>query len=196
MILDMAGYPSRGEVLVDGLQLPWKYILSNEVQRPELVLTAGYGNFPINVAQGILIGKFKFLVDRTIPFTPAATPPGAEELYDLKADPFEKNNIVADPKYEGVVKLCQSRLAYWESQRLQDPEYANFPSFLRMALTRVPVIPQPEVWGGVVNVSLTGRCHLPESFAGKVDSNDLPIIQQQLTKPDVVLDPSRELAIV
>lgn len=173
MMLDMAGYPIQGGNILDGLRTQWEHILSNSLQRHEVLITAGYGNFPINPAKAIILGRYKFLVDVTIPFAPTSPPPGTEELYDLETDPFEANNLISDQSYSPIVQFCKERLAYWETQRLQEPEFAYFPSFLQVALTPAPQVPKPEVWGDVVNITLTGRCHLPESFSGHFDCSNL-----------------------
>jgi hypothetical protein len=38
----------------------------------------------------------------------------AEELYDLKADPHEVNNLAADPKHKATLVAMRKRLAEWE----------------------------------------------------------------------------------
>jgi arylsulfatase A-like enzyme len=40
----------------------------------------------------------------------------AEELYDLKADPFELNNLVADPKYAQTLATMRKQLTDWEQR--------------------------------------------------------------------------------
>ncbi|RDE06043.1 sulfatase [Sphingomonas aracearum] len=40
-----------------------------------------------------------------------------EELYDLAADPDEKRNLAADPRYAGVLKSLRARLAAWRKQQ-------------------------------------------------------------------------------
>ena len=40
----------------------------------------------------------------------------AEELYDLVFDPYERNNLAADPKYAGDLTDIRSRLAAWMLQ--------------------------------------------------------------------------------
>lgn len=41
---------------------------------------------------------------------------GPEELFDLKADPEEINNLVADPAYESVLKKMRAQLEDWQYQ--------------------------------------------------------------------------------
>ncbi|UCD30322.1 MAG: sulfatase [Planctomycetota bacterium] len=41
----------------------------------------------------------------------------AEELYDLRTDPFELNNLAADPKYKDVLNDLRIRLAKWMKQQ-------------------------------------------------------------------------------
>jgi arylsulfatase A-like enzyme len=43
-----------------------------------------------------------------------------EELYDLKADPAEAHNLVADPAAQGVLRDLRSRLSLWMKQN-EDP---------------------------------------------------------------------------
>jgi arylsulfatase A-like enzyme len=40
----------------------------------------------------------------------------AEELYDLKADPHEVNNLATDPKYKVTLEAMRKRLAEWEEK--------------------------------------------------------------------------------
>jgi arylsulfatase A-like enzyme len=40
----------------------------------------------------------------------------AEELYDLKADPFELNNLAADPKYAQTLATMRKQLTDWEQR--------------------------------------------------------------------------------
>jgi len=48
------------------------------------------------------------------------------ELYDLRQDPFEKQNIAADPENADLLKSLQSELASWREQQGDDvPVYAE-----------------------------------------------------------------------
>ena len=49
----------------------------------------------------------------------------AEELYDLKNDPYETNNLVDDPQYREVLDELRGRLTAWE-QRLPVTTPADF----------------------------------------------------------------------
>jgi hypothetical protein len=40
----------------------------------------------------------------------------AEELYDLVADPFEVNNLAADPKHRATLDAMRAKLADWEER--------------------------------------------------------------------------------
>ena len=40
-----------------------------------------------------------------------------EELYDLRNDPFEMNNLAGDPKHAGLVKSLKNKLAQWCKQQ-------------------------------------------------------------------------------
>ena len=39
-----------------------------------------------------------------------------EELYDLKTDPYELNNLATDPDYEEILNDLRDKLSMWESQ--------------------------------------------------------------------------------
>jgi len=44
------------------------------------------------------------------------TPRPAEELYDLRLDPYELNNLVADERYAPLLRAMRSALADWEAK--------------------------------------------------------------------------------
>lgn len=48
----------------------------------------------------------------------------AEELYDVKADPWELHNLANDPKYAGTKKILRDKLEAWR-QETADPRIAN-----------------------------------------------------------------------
>jgi arylsulfatase A-like enzyme len=54
-------------------------------------------------------GKLDALQEKLL-FSPTRSP---EELYDVKADPFETMNLAADPKHAETLKTLRARLDSW-----------------------------------------------------------------------------------
>ena len=56
----------------------------------------------------------------------------AEELYDLRTDPYELHNVADNPEYAEALHACRSRIADWMKQtndpRL-DPAYDGWDTF-------------------------------------------------------------------
>lgn len=50
------------------------------------------------------------------------------ELYDIKADPYELNNLVADPKYQQTLTALRGRLDAWIIQQGERPDHVALPS--------------------------------------------------------------------
>jgi len=73
-------------------------------------------------------------------------PPGEEQLYDIQADPFELNNLAADPAHQGTLTRMRAALAQWQ-QNNQDwseqPEATMVAGFWPDG--KQPVTPQPRV---------------------------------------------------
>ena len=71
-------------------------------------------------------------------------PPGEEQLYDIQADPFELNNLAADPAHQGTLTRMRAALAQWQ-QNNQDwseqPEATMVAGFWPDG--EQPVTPQP-----------------------------------------------------
>lgn len=55
----------------------------------------------------------------------------SEELYDLKADPLELNNIAAEPKYAETLKALRDKVNAWRAQQREDPNSAPMPEGAR-----------------------------------------------------------------
>jgi uncharacterized sulfatase len=65
-----------------------------------------------------------------------------EELYDLAADPDEKQNLAADPGYAGVLKSLRAKLAAWRNEQGDDHPVEGTPHFEEGPLYGEPE-PQP-----------------------------------------------------
>jgi uncharacterized sulfatase len=92
----------------------WKYIRNyiHDISVNEGATAYRKANHPIyhllNIydEKGLLTPEQKALV----------MPLPEEELYDLKADPFEMKNLAADPAYQDQLKQMQTALADWQEE--------------------------------------------------------------------------------
>ena len=64
---------------------------------------------------------------RRIPVAEAQKDPQEYELYDLKKDPGELNNLYGKPEYEGLVRQLRTRKDKLRRE-LADPELTSVPS--------------------------------------------------------------------
>ncbi len=84
-----------------------------------------------------------------------------EELYDLATDPFEINNLAADPKYAKELKVMRGRLEYWMERtddKGRDPEpKAMFESDMAVYITRLRKVNPPQLRILEKNIALMRR---------------------------------------
>jgi hypothetical protein len=87
--------------------------------------------------------------------------PGEERLYDLQEDPFELNNLAADPAYGEILERMRAALDKWQ-QRVEDwseqPEEEMLAGFHPDG--EVPVTAAPEI------VFRDGQLHLSCTTGG------------------------------
>jgi arylsulfatase A-like enzyme len=60
----------------------------------------------------------------------------AEELYDLQADPYELNNLAADPARAGVLGELRAKVKAWRVEQGEDPASAPMPEDARTGQLR------------------------------------------------------------
>lgn len=90
----------------------YKYIRNYLPQRPYLQPNNYKDNKPIVQAMRRLHTEGK--LNREQALIMADTRP-SEELYDLRADPFELHNLAGDPAREPLLRRMRERLAHWEA---------------------------------------------------------------------------------
>lgn len=72
-----------------------------------------------------------------------ARPPAGEALYDLVLDPYETNNIIADPRRREVIEDLKSRLQLW-MEETRDPLLLGWVSAPSGAVVNDPDAPSPK----------------------------------------------------
>ena len=96
-----------------------------------------------------------------------------EELYDLKKDPYETNNLVDDPEYRDILNRLRVRLSKWE-QQLPDtsPEDFNFVTPGAVELLDWVRYTKPELYKQMLNGKEIGFQRLNGKYRRYKDSVD------------------------
>lgn len=88
-----------------------------------------------------LLEKNELTSDQQVHFQ---TPRAAEELYDLRLDPHELNNLAADGRYAPVMRAMRAALADWESKTEdQKPDERTLDEFDRLTGLPTPARVRP-----------------------------------------------------
>lgn len=127
------GYPSRGIRTAEFL-----YIQNYESDRwpagdPELYHSVGrYGDCDESPTKDYIINN-KDQSEITPFFNRAFAKHGMVELYDLKKDPDQLNNVASDQKYKLVIAKLKKQLYHWQVRtgdpRATDPQHVKFDQY-------------------------------------------------------------------
>ena len=100
-ILDFAGIKS--DLKTHGMSLvPYVYNGISKDKREELMIEHLWDFQPIPSSEGVRTEQWKYFRYKTIN--------APEELYDLKNDPNELNNLASDKKYKNILKKMRNKL--------------------------------------------------------------------------------------
>ncbi len=109
-LLQLCGLPSRAQddgpslvPLLENSQAEWPHVALTHLQRP--------GSF------GLSQGNWRYI----------RYAGGGEELYDVKADPYEWKNLAADPAHQDMLKQLRAR-APKQFAKLVEPKVASLPA--------------------------------------------------------------------
>ena len=77
---------------------------------PDHVVAEYFGHHFTYEARMVVHAGFKYI------YEPAAI----DELYDLRADPWELHNLIDSPAHHGILRACRERLIWWMKETGED----------------------------------------------------------------------------
>jgi uncharacterized sulfatase len=107
----------------------WKYILN---LHPEFAFTC-HIDLPVNLGQRAFFKTWEAAAETNSDARAIVTryhQRPAEELYDLKNDPFEEHNLAADPKQKSRLKKMRAEVEQWMKEQGDQQKVYNEPRLL------------------------------------------------------------------